>query len=70
MLKWEVMDMNDFRLRAARDRFVAESDTKKLIVLPGSQPKRKQWMISLLGFMAAMAKKYPECTSGFMSHLF
>lgn len=78
MLKWEVMDMNDFRPRAARDRFVAESDTEKLIVLPGfevSQPKRKPvddiftWIQCFARYTAAMAKEYPECTPGFMSHL-
>ena len=34
-LKWEVMDMNDFHPRSASDRSVSESDTEKLIVLPG-----------------------------------
>jgi len=44
MLKWEVMDMNDFRPRSAGDHSVSECDTEKLIVLPGfevSQPRKK-----------------------------
>ena len=78
MLKWEVMDMNDFRPRAAGDRSISESDTEKLIVLPGfevSQPRKKPvddfftWIQCFARYTAAMAKEYPECTPGFMSHL-
>lgn len=78
MVKWEVMDMNDFRSRSAGDRYVLESDTEKLIVLPGfevSQPRKKPvediftWIQCFSRYTAAMAKEYPECTPGFMSHL-
>ena len=44
MLKWEVMDMNNFSPRSAGDCFISESDTEKLIVLLGfevSQPRKK-----------------------------
>lgn len=78
MLKWEVMDMNDFRPRSASDRSVSESDTEKLIVLPGfevSQPRKKPvddiftWIQCFSRYTAAMAKEFPQCTPGFMSHL-
>ena len=78
MVKWEVMDMNDFRPRASGDRAVPESDTEKLIVLPGfevSQPKKKPvddiftWIQCFSRYTAAMAKEFPECAPGFVSHL-
>ena len=78
MLKWEVMDMNDFRPRSAGDCSISESDTEKLIVLPGfevSQPRKKPvediftWIQCFSRYTAAMAKEYPGCTPGFMSHL-
>lgn len=71
MLKWEVMDMNDFCPRSAGDRCFAESDTEKLIVLPGfevSQPRKKpvedtfSWIQCFARYSAAMAKEYPKCT--------
>lgn len=78
MLKWEVMDMNDFRPRSTSDRAISESDTEKLIVLPGfevSQPRKKPvddiftWIQCFSRYTAAMAKEYPDCTPGFLSHL-
>ena len=44
MLKWEVMDMNDFRPKSASKRFIADPETERLVVLPGfeiAQPKKK-----------------------------
>ena len=78
MLKWEVMDMNDFRPRSANDQPVSDSDTEKLLVLPGfevCQPRKKpvddifSWIQCFSRYTAAMAKEYPQCTAGFMSHL-
>ena len=44
MLKWEVMDMTDFWPKSASERFMADPETEKLVVLPGfeiAQPKKK-----------------------------
>ena len=66
MLKWEVMDMNDFRPRFAGDCSISESDTDMLIVLPGfevSQPRKKPvddiftWIQCFSRYIAAMAKE-------------
>ena len=78
LLKWEVMDKNDFCPRSAGDCSISESDTEKLIVLPGfevSQPRKKPvdaiftWIQCLSRYTAAMAKEYLGCTPGFMRHL-
>ena len=78
MMKWEVMDMNDFRPRSAGDCSISESDTEKLIVLPGfevSHPRKKPvddiftWIQCFSRHTAAMAREYPGCTPGSMSHL-
>ena len=78
MLKWEIMDMSDFRPRSANDRPVSDSDMEKLLVLPGfevSQPRNKpvddifSWIQCFSRYTAAMAKEYPQCTAEFMSHL-
>ena len=70
--------MNDFRPRSANDWPVSESDTEKLLVLPGfevSQPWKKpvddifSWIQCFSSYTAAMAKEYPQCTAEFMSHL-
>ena len=70
--------MNDFRPRSAGDCSISESDTEKLIVLPCfevSQPRKRPvddlftWIQCFARYTAAMAKEYPECTPGFMSHL-
>ena len=72
------MDMNDFHPRSASDRSIAESDTEKLIVLPGfevAQPRKKPvddiftWIQCFSRYTAAMAKDHPECTPGYISHL-
>ena len=78
MLHWEFMDMADFRPRSSTDPIISETDTEKLVVLPGfevSQPRKKPvnnfitWIQCFCRYTAAMSKHYPECTSGFMSHL-
>ena len=70
--------MNDFRPRSASDRSVSEYNTEKLIVLPGfevSQPRKKPvddiftWIQCFSRYTAAMAKEFPQCTTGFMSQL-
>lgn len=78
MLRWEFMDMADFRPRSPTDPTPVDSETEKLVVLPGfevAQPRKKPvnnfitWVQCFSRYTAAMAKQYPECTPGFLSHL-
>ena len=78
MLRWEFMDMSDFRPRSVLDPATSGTDTEKLVVLPGfevAQPRKKPvndfitWVQCFSRYTAAMSKQYPNCTSGFMSHL-
>ena len=78
MMRWEFMDMSDFRPRSSLDPATAELNTEKIVVLPGfevSQPRKKPvnnfltWVQCFSRYTAAMSKHYPDSTSGFMSHL-
>lgn len=78
MIKWEFMDMSEFRIRSPLERIGTESDTQKIIVLPGfevSQARSKPirdiftWMNCFCRYTAGMATKFPDCTPGFMSHM-
>ena len=77
MMRWGFVDLGDFQSRGAIDKLVAESDTEKLVVLPGfevSQARRKPissitvWCQCFARYTAAMAKQFPSCTLDFMSH--
>ena len=75
------MDMAEFHPRTITDRISAEGDTDKLVVLPGfevTQAKKKNkkpvnniivWTQGFTRYTAAMAKEFPECTPGFVSHM-
>lgn len=78
MLRWEYVDMADFLPRSALDRSTSELETEKLVVLPGfevSQTRKKpvanivMWVQCFAKYTAAMAKHFPDCTPGFMSHM-
>ena len=78
MRKWEFMDLNEFRIRTPLERVSGESETQKIVVLPGfevSQAKTKPirdivtWMNCFCRYTAAMASVHPKCTLGFMSHI-
>ena len=78
MLRWEFMDMSDFRPRSSKDPAMLDSDVEKLVVLPGfevSQPLKKPvndfitWVQCFFRYTAAMSKHHTDCTPGFMSHL-
>ena len=78
MLRWEFMDMSDFRPRSSLDQVSSEAEMEKLVVLPGfevSQPRKRPvnnfitWVQCFCCYTAAMSKHYPDCTMGFMSHL-
>ena len=78
MVKWEFMDMAEFRPRTITDRTSTEGDTEKLVALPEfevTQAKKKPvnniivWTQCFTKYTAAMAKEFPECTPGFMSHM-
>ena len=78
MVKWEYVDMQDFRPRSASDQSFVDADTEKLVVLPGfevSQPHKKPvnnvitWVQCFGRYTVAMAQHHPDCTVGFMSHM-
>ena len=76
MLKWELMDMQDFHPRSS-PQMLQEGETQTLVALPGfelAQPRKKPidiitWVQCFSRYTAAMAQHYPECTPGFMSHM-
>ena len=79
MLKWEFVDLGEFRPRSFADKVTQEPDTEKLVVLPGfevTQANKKPinsiitWVQCFSWYTAAMSSKFPECTPGFMSHMF
>ena len=78
MMRWEFMDLGEFRPRYVMDKVEVEGDTEKLVVLPGfevTQARKKPinniitWVQCLARYTAAMASKFPDCTPGFMSHM-
>ena len=78
MMRWEFVDLGELRPRTVADRATAESETEKLVVLPGfevTQARKRPinnivtWVQCFGRYTAAMAKRYPECTPGFMSHM-
>ena len=72
MIRWEFMEMADFRPSSSIDPTTAETDMEKLVVLPGFEEPVNNfitWIQCFCRYMAAMSKQYPECTSGFLSHL-
>ena len=78
MLKWELMEMQDFRPRSTLSQSFADSDTQTLLALPGfelASPRRKPidniitWVQCFSRYTAAMAQQYPKCVPGFMSHM-
>ena len=78
MIKWEYVDMQDFRPRSASDQSLRDADPEKLVVLPGfevAQPRKKPihniitWVQCFGRYTAAMARHHPDCTVGFMSHM-
>ena len=78
MMKWQYVDLAEFRPRGALEKVQVEEDTEKLVVLPGfevSQARKKPitsiavWSQCFARYTAAMAAKFPDCAPGFMSHL-
>ena len=60
------------------DKINPEANTEKLVILPGfevAQTRKRPvtsiitWVHCFSRYTAAMAKQFPECTPGFMSHL-
>ena len=78
ILRWEYVDLADFLIRSSLDWSSSELETEKLVVLPGfevSQTRKKpvsnivMWVQCFARYAAAMAKHFPNCTPGFMSHM-
>ena len=79
MMKWQFVDLAEFRPRGALEKVQVEEDTEKLVVLPGfevsGQARKKPitsiavWSQCFARYTAAMAAKFPDCAPGFMSHL-
>ncbi len=77
-MRWEFIDLAELKPRTAADRIIPESETQKLLVLPGfeiAQAKRKPitgvvtWVQCFGRYTAMMSLKFPGCTKGFMSHM-
>ena len=78
MIRWEFMDLAEFRPRTVWDKINPEANTEKLVILPRfevAQTRKRPvtsiitWVQCFSRYTAAMAKQFPECTPGFMSHL-
>lgn len=78
MLRWEFVDLADFRQRSAAERTASDDNSEKLMVLPGfevAQSKKKPvtdiitWVQCFSRYTAAMSQSFPDCTPGFMSHM-
>ena len=78
LMRWEFVDLGEFRPRTSLDRGAQDTETEKLVVLPGfevAQAKKRPitniitWVQCFSKYTAAVAQKYPECTPGFMSHM-
>ena len=78
MMKWQYVDLAEFRPRGALEKVQVEEDTEKLVVLPGfevAQARKRPitsitvWSQCFARYTAAMATKFPECAPGLMSHL-
>lgn len=78
MWRWEFIDLGELRPRNPLDKVPQESDTQRLVVLPGfevAQAKQKPigdiitWTHCYARYTAAMSTKFPRCTGGFMAHL-
>lgn len=77
MMRWEFIDLGELRPKNPLERLV-ESDTQKLIVLPGfevSQARQKPinnivtWTHCYARYVAAMAAASQGNTPGFMAHM-
>jgi len=77
-IRWEFVDLAEFRPKTLMEKFAMESDTQKLVVLPGfevAQAKQRPvtdiitWTQCFARYTVTMAKKFPECTAGFISHM-
>ena len=77
MVKWELMDMQDFCHRITLQVY-HERDTQTLVALPGfelMQPCKKAidniftWVQCYSRCTTVMAQHYLECPPGFMSHM-
>jgi len=77
-IRWEFVDSAEFRPKTLTEKFAMESDTQKLVVLPGfevAQAKQRPvtdiitWTQCFARYTVTMAKKFPECTAGFISHM-
>ena len=78
MLKWEYIDLWELKPKTGYERDVAESETEKLVVLPGfevAQTKKRPitcistWVQCFARYTAAMAQSFPASMAGFMSHM-
>lgn len=77
MMKWEFVDMEDFRPRSTQEKISPEADTEKVVVLPGfeiAQPWKRlitntiTWVQCFARYTAGMAEKFPKAVPGFMCH--
>ena len=77
-LRWEFVDLAEFRQRSAAEKTASEDNTEKLMVLPGfevAHTRKKPvtdiitWVQCFSRYTAVMALSFPKCSPGFMSHM-
>ncbi len=78
MLRWEFIDLVELRPKNPMEKVPRESETQKLVVLPGfevAQEKQKPinniiiWANCYARYVGAMAIANPASMPGFMAHM-
>ena len=78
VLRWEYIDLQDFKPRTGAEKDVTGIECEKLVVLPGlevAQSRRKPilsiltWVQCYCKYMAAVSLKFPEAVAGMVGHL-
>ena len=78
VLRWEYIDLQDFKPRAGAEKGMTGRECEKLVVLPGlevAQSRRKPilsiltWVQCYCKYVAAVSQKFPEAVAGMVGHL-
>ena len=78
VLRWEYVDLQDFKPRTGVGKDVTGIECEKLVVLPGVEvaQSRREPILSILTwvqcygkYVAAVSQKFPEAVAGMVGHL-
>ena len=78
VLRWEYIDLQDFKPRTGADKDVTGIECEKLLVLPHLEVAQSRWkpILSILtwvqcycNYVAAVSQKFPEAVAGMVGHL-